>query len=188
MLVSFLSLLALSAFLPAALSNITISDPSSTLYWVQFQSNTISWGFDQGDPSPISIIITNSNNSFLNGAFSIAQFVDVSQQTFIVSNVTLKVGTGYVVNFVNPSNASDVFALSDQFEVKPNGTTLAPTPSHSSSSSTSDSQSGSPSGTQTGGGPALGTAPPNAAARLGTNGALSLAVGVLSVAAGALVL
>ena len=47
---------------------------------VQNQTNVITWQFNQGDPSPIEIVVINSNNATLNGAFSIAQFVNVSQQ------------------------------------------------------------------------------------------------------------
>ena len=41
-------------------------------------SNNISWSFTSGDPNPVSIIITNGNDTFLNGNFSIAEYVDLS--------------------------------------------------------------------------------------------------------------
>lgn len=50
---------------------------------VQNASNTITWQFSSGDPSPIDILVVNSNNATLNGAFSIARFVNVSIQVRI---------------------------------------------------------------------------------------------------------
>ena len=46
---------------------------------VQNTSNTITWSFGAGDPNPVSIIVTNKDNTTLNGAFSIAESVNVSQ-------------------------------------------------------------------------------------------------------------
>lgn len=49
----------------------------------------------------------------------IAENVAVSQMSFTVTNVTLRPDAGYVVNFVNPSNATDVYASSSTFTVEP---------------------------------------------------------------------
>jgi hypothetical protein len=50
------------------------------LFRVQNLSNTISWTYTSGDPTPVDIIVTNGNNATLNGDFSIARFVAVSQE------------------------------------------------------------------------------------------------------------
>ena len=42
-------------------------------------------------------------------------------QSFTVTNVTLKPGTGYSVEFVNPANPSQVYATGPSFEVKAAG-------------------------------------------------------------------
>jgi hypothetical protein len=44
---------------------------------------------------------------------------------------TLNVGTGYTIRFINPVNISDIYAESEQFEVKPKGSPYPtiPTPS-----------------------------------------------------------
>jgi len=126
------------ALLPAAaLATISINTPSSTGYWIQFDSNNISWSYTSGDPTPVDILVTNGDNATLNGDFSIARYVPVSQQSFTVTNVTLLVGTGYQVVFVNSNNASQVYANSSDFEVKAAGTTPAPTSTPSSSGSSS---------------------------------------------------
>ncbi|KAI0791070.1 hypothetical protein C8Q75DRAFT_759187 [Abortiporus biennis] len=125
-----------------AMAAITITGPSETSYWVQNISNVITWTFTQGDPNPISIVITNSNSSLLNGNFSIAEFVDVSTQSFTVTNVTLRVADGYTVNFVNSSNLSDVFATGPSFSVKAGGTPAAPLANSTSAASISASAAG----------------------------------------------
>ena len=50
---------------------------------VQNISNLIAWTYTQGDPSSVDIIVTNSDNATLNGAFSIARAVPVSQEVWL---------------------------------------------------------------------------------------------------------
>ncbi|KAH9995218.1 hypothetical protein BJV77DRAFT_235898 [Russula vinacea] len=134
------------ALLPsAAFAAITITGPSASSYWVQNTSNLISWTYGSGDPSSVDIIVNNSNNQTLNGNFSIARSVPVSQESFTVTDVTLRVGTGYRVLFVDPTTDTQLIAQSSDFEVKAPGTSPAPT----ASPSTSLQGSGTPSGSST---------------------------------------
>ncbi|KAI0673193.1 hypothetical protein C8Q78DRAFT_1077472 [Trametes maxima] len=160
------SLAAALALPIAAVSALDILGPSESAFWVQNTSNTITWTFNQGDPSPININVVNANNATLNGVFSIASFVNVSTQTFTVTNVTLRPGDNYQVQFVNTSNITQVFASSPDFTVKPPGTAPAPTVSASGTSSGASSTATSPSGTSSGSAGASATG--------GSNGALSL--------------
>ncbi|KAH9924239.1 hypothetical protein B0H21DRAFT_764936 [Amylocystis lapponica] len=153
---------------PAA--TIDITGPSSSGYWVQFTSNVITWTYTSGDPNPISIIVSNSNNSYLNGDFSISQYVDVSTQS---TNVTLVTGPGYSVEFVNPANSSDVYATSNSFSVMPPAVPAAAATSSAASSSTSSSPSGTSSGSST-----SGTSPSSPSSSTSPNAALRAAVGV----------
>ncbi|KAG8988063.1 hypothetical protein FRB90_002986 [Tulasnella sp. 427] len=85
-------------------------------------SNQITWSVNKGDPTPVSVTVTNANADVLNGKFSISEFVQISDMSYTVTNVTLRPGPGYVVNFINPKNNSEVYASSSPFEVKPAGT------------------------------------------------------------------
>ncbi|TFY80222.1 hypothetical protein EWM64_g3790 [Hericium alpestre] len=127
------------------IADIHITGPSSNAYWVQNISNTISWTYSPGDPSPVDIIVTNTENTTLNGEFSIAQFVN----TFTVTNVTLRPGSNYQVVFASTNNHSQIFANSTNFDVKPPGTSPAPTSTTSSGSpsSTTGGNSTAPSST-----------------------------------------
>jgi hypothetical protein len=165
-----LALLALALLPSAAFAAISISGPSATSYWVQGTSNRIAWNYNSGDPSSVDIVITNSNNQTLNGNFSIARSVPVSQESFTVTNVTLLVGTGYRVWFLDTTE-TQVLAQSSDFEVKAAGTSPAPTTNPSS---------GSPQGTGTGSSSGNGTASGSSASASSTsskngNAALGLA-------------
>ncbi|THH33384.1 hypothetical protein EUX98_g818 [Antrodiella citrinella] len=162
-----------AALLPTvALATISITGPSETEYWVQFTSNNISWSFAAGDPNPVSIIIQNGNASFLNGAFSIAQNIDVSLESFTVTNVTLNVDDGFQVAFVNPSNQSQIYATSSNFSVKAPGTAPAPPINATASASSSSSSPSATSPTSSGAASPTG----NAASH---SGATTVSAGVM---------
>jgi len=144
------ALLAFALLPSVAFAAITINSPSASAYWVQNVSNLISWTYTQGDRSSVDIIVTNSDNATLNGAFSIARAVPVSQESFTVTDVTLRVGTGYQVVFVDPTNQTQVLAQSSDFEVKAAGTTPAPTTTPSSSVQASGSGTVTGSATSSG--------------------------------------
>jgi hypothetical protein len=151
---AFFALAVLPAF---ALATIQITSPNSNDYWVQNTSKTITWSYNPGDPTPISIFIVNSDVNVLNGAFSVDEYVNVASESYTITNVTLKVGSGYAVEFVNPTNYSDVYAISPRFEVEAAGTPPASSSSIGGSSSsglgspTSTSSTSKPSGTTSGG-------------------------------------
>jgi len=156
------AIFATLATLPAlALAAIQITGPDSSDYWVQNTSKTITWSYTSGDPSPISILVVNGDVNILNGAFSIDEYVDVSLESFTITNITLKTGTGYNVQFVNPANPSEVYATGPQFEVRPAGTPPASGGNSGSGSSSSLSGSGSgngsPSSTSSSAGPSGST-------------------------------
>ncbi|KAN0103645.1 hypothetical protein V8E52_011783 [Russula decolorans] len=139
------ALLALALLPSAAFAAITINGPSASSYWVQNTSNLISWSFTQGDAATVDIVVSNSNNQTLNGNFSIARSVPVSQESFTVTDVTLRVGTGYQVSFFDTTE-TQVLAQSSAFEVKAPGTSPAPT-ANPSSTTPQGTGSGSGSGT-----------------------------------------
>jgi len=114
------SLKSLVALLAAATATaaITVTGPSSDKFWVFGTSNQITWTVSNGDPSPVSVTVTNP--TYLSGPFSIAEFVTVTDQSFTVTNVTLHPGTGYSVNFIDSKNGT-VYASSSSFEVKEAG-------------------------------------------------------------------
>nr|ABB96272.1 hesp-379 [Melampsora lini] len=122
----------------------TVNGPSASSYWVQFSTNTISWTQGSGDPPVVSLQIINPSKNLLNGAFSIAEYVKASLESYTVTNVTLLVGDGYQVQMVNSTNATQVYASSGAFSVKDANTAAAPVATSSGSGSNG---SGSATGT-----------------------------------------
>jgi len=117
LIVAFVSAVAL---VPSVLA-VQITSPNSEAYWVYGVSNTISWTYSAGDPTTISIFITNPDSSALNGPFAVAENVPIAQQSVTVTQVTLRPDDGYIVNFVDATNTTDIFAQSSGFTVKPQG-------------------------------------------------------------------
>jgi len=142
-----LALLAFALLPSIVLATISISAPSTSNYWVQGAANNlIQWTSSGENATLADVIITNKNISILNGDFSIAVNVQISQSPFTVTNVTLLVADGYTLSFVSASNTSQILAQSSTFEVKPPGTSPAPT---TTANPTSASGSGNSSGTGT---------------------------------------
>jgi len=108
------------ALIPSALA-LAVTSPNSNAYWVYGISNTISWTYTSGDPTTISIFITNPDSDALNGPFAVAENVPISQQSVTVTQVTLRPDDGYIVNFVDAKNDTAIFAQSTGFTVKPQG-------------------------------------------------------------------
>jgi len=122
-----LSLITLAGFFSALFSFadafITIIGPADPqYYWVQFEPNYIFWTYVTGASDTVSIVIRNVNDDSLNGQFSIIENVQTALESFEVTNVTLKVASGYVVEFVNPQNESIPLDLGQSFSVMPFGT------------------------------------------------------------------
>ncbi|KZT38758.1 hypothetical protein SISSUDRAFT_1128545 [Sistotremastrum suecicum HHB10207 ss-3] len=182
------NILSSLCIIPFVLSAITITEPSPSSFWVQNQTNTISWTFASGDPNPISIVIVNSNNTFLNGEYSIHEFVDLSNGSFTVTNVTLLVASGYQVEFVNTTNLTQVFATSQTFDVKAPGTAPAnssttTTGSAASGTATSPSTTGSSGSGSSGSGSATGSSTSGSSTSTSSggsnlNGAMGLSMGL----------
>lgn len=126
----------------------------------------------------MDIVVVNSNNQTLNGNFSIARSVPVSQESFTVTEVTLRVGTGYRVLFLDTTE-TQLIAQSSDFEVKAPGTSPAPTATPSSTTT-----QGTGNGTSSGNGTASGSAASSTSTSSKNNAALGLAFdarGLLSV-------
>jgi len=114
-----------SAFFSYATAFITIIGPDPNHWWVQNTSNTIFWVYETGAPDSVSIVIRNANDDSLNGQFSIVENVPTASESYEVTYVTLKVATGYYVEFVNPQNESQPYDLGPEFEVKAPGSPSA---------------------------------------------------------------
>ncbi|KAH9460009.1 hypothetical protein MJO28_004336 [Puccinia striiformis f. sp. tritici] len=122
----FLNLMISLAGLATSAAAFTINVPSTANYWVQFATNSIAWTNGPNDSPAVTLQIINANQTLLNGIFSITEYVPAALEQYTVTNVTLVVADGYIVQMVNPANSSQVYASSSPFSVKPSDTTPAP--------------------------------------------------------------
>jgi len=152
LVLTLLSLLAASAR-----ATITISNPSSASYWVNATANnSLTWSSTANDPSIFHAYVIHDGNTSFQGAYAIANNVQTALGSVNVPVLNLVADTGYQIIFGNISNISDVYATSQSFEIKIQGTTPAPTVSSggstpgASGSRASGSSSGSGAASETG--------------------------------------
>ncbi|KAF8799565.1 hypothetical protein BYT27DRAFT_7263881 [Phlegmacium glaucopus] len=126
--------LLFATFARAALQ---ITSPSSSIWWVAKSTNVMAWNCN--DPSVtvtnFTVLINNVDPKLLLGPLAFIAIQESFQCSVTVSQdqVSQPVGTGYTLLFANPFNNTDVYATSEQFEIKPLGS-LYPTQVTSSSS------------------------------------------------------
>ncbi|PSR72739.1 hypothetical protein PHLCEN_2v11434 [Hermanssonia centrifuga] len=94
-----------------------VAQSANTIVWTcadsPFQSFTILIANSAISPVPEAIIASENN-------------FDCSQTTTAAQQLNFPVGTGYTIQFANPLNNTDVYAESQQFEIKPLGSPFPP--------------------------------------------------------------
>ncbi|CAE6410024.1 unnamed protein product [Rhizoctonia solani] len=120
------SLVTLWASMVAA-QQLTITEPSSDRWWVAQSINTLRWNCEQTTYTNWTVLITNSDVNVLSGPLALIAIqwnYDCSKS--MTPGEQLKPGTGYVMQFANALNSTDVWASSQPFEVKALGSTYPP--------------------------------------------------------------
>ncbi|OCB87772.1 hypothetical protein A7U60_g5095 [Sanghuangporus baumii] len=161
-------MLARTAFLLAALAasvsaQLTILSPGgSDLWWavlmddfechvVANSENNIVWTCDTSPVQNFTILVANSDQSVLVSPLAVVavqQNFDCSR-TLTTQQVNFTTGTGYSVILADPINSTNVYAQSEEFEIKPVGSTY-PDPSSTPTGTASASATGSGSATASG--------------------------------------
>ncbi|KAJ7051387.1 hypothetical protein C8F01DRAFT_1375223 [Mycena amicta] len=165
---SFSSLAAVALGLAGVVSaaglstnGLTILAPGGTdLWWLQGQDNNLVWTCGESQYSQFTIWLNNTDVaatiSAITALISVEQNYNCAQT--IAANInTAPVGTGYSVVITSITNASDIYAVSDLFEIKPlsAGYPLATnTPTDTASATISKGTSAVVTGSQTGASPA----------------------------------
>jgi len=103
-----------------------ITQPSSTIWWVGQSINVMAW--DCQSPEAIAfnnftILISNVNANVFTGelAFIAIQANDQCSVNISPDQVNQNPGPGYILSFANIINETEVYASSQQFEIKPLG-------------------------------------------------------------------
>ncbi|KAL0569188.1 hypothetical protein V5O48_012786 [Marasmius crinis-equi] len=161
----------------SALTGPKILVPSKDNWWVAKSSNVLTWDCNNSQAMNFTVIIKNADPStnLNNGGIAfIAQQENSQCSKEITQNQSNQAAAkGYTIVFANPLNNSDIYSTSEEFEIKPLG-----------SSYPTSTPSASPSSTGSGTGTAAG-----ASSTSGGNGAASYgaSLGYAFAAAGAMV-
>ncbi|CCO28951.1 dual-specificity kinase [Rhizoctonia solani AG-1 IB] len=110
-----------------AAQHLTINEPSSDRWWVAQSLNTLRWNCEQTAYTNWTVLITNPDVTILSGPLALIAIqwnYDCSKT--IIPGEQLKPATGYVMQFANALNSTDVWASSQPFEVKAVGSTYPP--------------------------------------------------------------
>jgi len=148
------------AFLPLllatfAVASLQITQPSASIWWVAKSINVMAWTCPSltsaGVPiTNFTVLINNTNPSVFLGplAFIAQQAASDCSITVSPTQVNQPAGTGYTLLLADPFNNTDVYATSDQFEIKPLGS-LYPSQVSSSASVAGGTGTSSPSASPT---------------------------------------
>ncbi|PSR78573.1 hypothetical protein PHLCEN_2v7320 [Hermanssonia centrifuga] len=102
-------------------------------------------------------------------------------KTITADELNFPAGSGYTVQLANPLNNTDVYAVSQEFEIKPLGAAYPA----SSATPTLESTTGSSSATSTGSGSGTSTSPTTSATGNSAAGLKGSAAGIAAIAAAA---
>ncbi|KZT55039.1 hypothetical protein CALCODRAFT_499107 [Calocera cornea HHB12733] len=143
-------LIVSAALLGAVYGQLTITSPSSSIWWITGEQGNLAWTCNTAPATETTwtVMVANPNVQLLTDE----QAIVAEQPNYdcsILFTPQLPAGTGYTILFVNPLNTSDVWATSETFEVKPTGSAYAVTSASSSTGSTGTSTAGAAGASQT---------------------------------------
>ncbi|KAG5643041.1 hypothetical protein DXG03_001653 [Asterophora parasitica] len=108
----------------AAVAEFQILSPGADVWWVAKSLNTLSWTCN--DPSALAtftVLVANKDPKILTDPLAIigVQNNFDCSKTITQDQLSAPAGTGYTIQFASTLNRTDVFATSQEFEIKPLG-------------------------------------------------------------------
>lgn len=99
---------------------------------------TLNYTGGEGDPQHWTVLLTNEDQELLSGPQQILQQLNLTNGFVNILLPQVREGDGYIVQFANETNQTDIFAKSEAFRIEhgklPNTTTGSAAPSSTSSS------------------------------------------------------
>jgi len=139
---------AAAAFFAAATAQLSIVVPGGpNLWWVASAENNIVWTCQTSPYQNFTILVANQNTQILSAPIAIVAIENNYDCSKIITPLQANqpVGTGYMVQFANTLNQSDIYAQSQPFEIKAAGSTYpasSATPTATGTSTTSGTAAG----------------------------------------------
>ncbi|TYJ54127.1 hypothetical protein B9479_005225 [Cryptococcus floricola] len=116
--------LLLASLASCAFATLSITEPSAAHWWVGNNANTLAW--DGKDPAEFSVFLANPDVNILTSMLALASIVPTYQTSLTMNPGDATPATGYTILVTNPLNSSDVYATSDTFEIKKEGSSYPP--------------------------------------------------------------
>ncbi|KAF5383180.1 hypothetical protein D9615_004898 [Tricholomella constricta] len=153
----FTRLAFVAALVGAAAAEFKILSPGADVWWVAKSLNTLTWTCK--DPAALqtfTVLVANKDQKVLTAPIAIigVQNNFDCSKTITQDQISAPPGTGYTILFANTLNQTDVFAKSEEFEIKPLGSayptstpginTGGPSPTGTDTSNGNASASGTP--------------------------------------------
>jgi len=124
MLPRFAFAATVSALFIAAAADLKIISPGGPdLWWVAKSQNVISWTCNESPYGNFTILVANKNPAILVAPMAVVAIennFDCSK-TITQDQASQAPGTGYTIQLANILNQTDVYAESQEFEIKPLG-------------------------------------------------------------------
>ncbi|WRT70032.1 uncharacterized protein IL334_007025 [Kwoniella shivajii] len=131
--------IAALTFSASTQATITILYPNSNAIW--YKNNTVHMNWTLSDPAkdiyPFRAYLSNGDQSLLVGNHSIADSTPAQHQDVRILLPQIPSGQGYMVNLVNTTDESQIFATSESFEIADGIASTSTTSGSSTSSVTS---------------------------------------------------
>ncbi|KAG1729515.1 uncharacterized protein EDB91DRAFT_1227968 [Suillus paluster] len=149
--------LASAALLSVVSAQLTIISPGASDWWVASSQNTLSWTCSTSPYMNFTILVANPNTAILASPLAIIavqENYDCSK-TITQQQSAQPAGTGYILQFANTLNETDIYAQSEPFEIKALGSSYPTTTSGvggtATGTATGSSSSTTSTSTKTGG-------------------------------------
>jgi len=141
----------LSALFLATLvaADLKVIRPASDIWWVAKSLNEIAWTCHDTTIENFTVLINNKDPKILTAPIAVIAIQQNFQCSITITQdqANQPVGTGWTVVLANPLNNTDVYARSEEFEIKPLGS-LYPSQVSSSAGAPGGSSTGSASASQ----------------------------------------
>ncbi|WVW83975.1 hypothetical protein I302_105998 [Kwoniella bestiolae CBS 10118] len=143
-----LTLSALLVGLGAVSAQLTVTEPRADHWWVANSLNTLAW--EGSSPDQFSVFLSNPDTNVLTSLLALTSVTYAYDRSKTINPGGITPSGGYTILLTNPLNSSDIYARSETFEIKAEGSTYPPqTPAPGASGSPSPSGSGSATGSAT---------------------------------------
>jgi len=170
-----------SIALDPAGQGLKITLPSSADWWVQQNQNVVAWTCLDTQIPLFTLLVLNSDPAILAAPEPFMANLKNTDCSETIQASDFTAAQGYQIALANPSNVTDIYAISEPFEIKPKGSAFATVTTTDIGASQTASSSGSSTASATSGGASSGTS--SGAATKGTqvtSGLLGIAAGLLA--------